>query len=392
MNRFFIPVKPIMLAVGLSCVAGVTESVAQSYLEQNGKVVIEAENFASQTQADVRRWVVFSRNKAPSEIGNFADADPSHAETASGGSYIESLPDTRVNHNEPLIRGENFSAQAGAMAILTYPVYFSEAGRYYVWGRAHSTGPEDNGFHFGLNGDWPESSQRLQFCSGKHQWTWSSQQRRKDNHCGTPNTLWVDIPRRGQHTFMLSMREDGAELDKIILTKDKSFVPQGAGPEQTLYVPKPLPQKTAYTSIDNYVYQLHATTTFTHAETFTDNQEYGVLGLDSSQAKFKDKFVSATHKIKTKGGAKTLKASLVTLSDIAGESEYRVKLNGKLLANVKNHPASQDFQEQVLPLGTIKIKKGDKLEVQAKAVSNGKIEGQYSRAMWRGVLLQRTDG
>ncbi len=362
---------------------------AHSYQEQNGMVVIEAENYATQTQADIRRWITFSKGNTPSEAKQLADADAPHTKGASGGSYIESLPDTRVNHNEALIKGENFSNAAGAMAILTYPVYFSQAGRYYIWGRGFSTGPEDNGFHFGLNGQWPDTSQRMQFCKGKHAWTWSSQQRRPKSHCGTPNTLWVDIPSAGQHTFMLSMREDGAELDKIILTKDKKFIPKKIGPDQTLYTPAPLPKKTGYFSINHYVYKLHATSTFSDVGDFSHDKKHNVLFIDSSNKKHQNVYITATQKMKTKGRAKTLEASLVTLSDVAGESEYRVLHNGKLIAQVKNNPATQDYQEQVLPLGEITFKKGDTLDVQAKAMTNGKIQGQYSRGMWRGVVLQR---
>jgi len=369
--------------------ANASTANTRSHQEQNGMVVIEAENFATQTQADVRRWIIFSEGHTPNEAKHLADADTPHTKDASGGSYIESLPDTRVNHNETLIKGVNFSGAAGAMAILTYPVYFSQAGRYYIWGRGFSTGPEDNGFHFGLNGQWPDTSQRMQFCKGKHKWTWSSQQRRPKSHCGEPHTLWVDIPHAGQHTFMLSMREDGAELDKIILTKDKKFTPKKIGPDHTVYSPAPLAKKTRYLGIDHYVYQLHATSTFSDITDFKHDKKRNVLFIDSSNKKYQNVFVTASQKMKTKGRVKTLNASLVTLSDVAGESEYRVLHNGTLIGQVKNRPATKSDQEQILPLGEITFKKGDTLEVQAKAVSNGKIPGQYSRAMWRGVVLQR---
>lgn len=60
------------------------------------------------------------------------DGDDNHAATASGRAYVEVLPDTRRAHDDKLIAGENFSNQAGEMAILAYPVHFNTAGRYYV--------------------------------------------------------------------------------------------------------------------------------------------------------------------------------------------------------------------------------------------------------------------
>ena len=190
-------------------------------------IVIEAESFATQSLDDKRRWLVFSKNSAPH---HYADADPLHTTNASNGKYIEILPDTRTTHNDAVIEQENFTNQAGTVAALSYPTYFANPGIYYVWARAYSTGSEDNGVHIGLNGQWPKSSQRLQLCEGKHQWSWSSAQRTQNNHCGVPNTIVLTIPSAGVHNVMVSMREDGFELDKLLLTTDKYYVPQGQGP------------------------------------------------------------------------------------------------------------------------------------------------------------------
>ena len=179
--------------------------------ESDGLVLIEAEDFDTQENDDVRRWVRF-------------DDD-----SASGGAYLKILPDTRKTHDDELIRGENFSDVRGAMAVLSYPVYFSQPGRYYIWARAFSTGSEDNSVHFGLNNEWPETAGRMQWCDGKHEWTWSSARRVPDNHCGETLTNWLDVPVEGNYTLNVSMREDGAKLDKIILAKDKAFFPRDAG-------------------------------------------------------------------------------------------------------------------------------------------------------------------
>lgn len=177
-------------------------------IDSDGLVTIEAEDFASQEKDAVRRWVRF-------------DDD-----SASGGAFLKLLPDTRKTHDDELIRGENFSDVRGAVAVLSYPVIFDQAGRYYIWARAFSTGSEDNSVHFGLNNDWPETAGRMQWCDGKRQWTWSSARRVPDNHCGDALTNWFDVPAAGNYTLNVSMREDGVQLDKIILAKDRSFAPK----------------------------------------------------------------------------------------------------------------------------------------------------------------------
>ena len=135
------------------------------------------------------------------------------------------MPDTRADHDQPLKPGENFSDQPG-LCTLTYPVHFAAPGRYYVWVRAHSTGDEDNSLHVGLNGTWPSSGQRLQWCDGKSIWKWESKQRVPENHCGIPHAIYLDVAAAGDHTVQFSMREDGFEFDAFLLTTDRDFVPK----------------------------------------------------------------------------------------------------------------------------------------------------------------------
>lgn len=221
----------VVIFLGMGSLITAHASTVSSYIEINKQVVVEAEDFATQHLADKRRWLVFSNTSVQHP---YADSDVAHVKDASGGKYIEILPDTRTNHSETLVRGENFSDQGGQIGVLTYPIYFTHPGRYYIWARAYSTGSEDNGVHFGINGTWPQTSARLQLCTGKHQWTWSSARRVPDNHCGSTNTVYLDVPTAGVHILMVSMREDGFELDKFILTQDQSFKPEGVGPNRSV--------------------------------------------------------------------------------------------------------------------------------------------------------------
>lgn len=185
--------------------------------EQGAHIHVEAEDFASQSLDEVRRW--YRIDSGSTEGLPQPDHDPAHWQGASGGAYLEALPDTRITHGEKLIVGENFSDFPGKMAILSYDVDFPSAGRWYVWVRTHSTGSEDNGLHVGLNGEWPESGQRLQWCSGKDRWYWDSRRRTDLNHCGTAGAIWLDVPEAGRHTVQFSLREDGFEFDAFALTQ-----------------------------------------------------------------------------------------------------------------------------------------------------------------------------
>ncbi len=71
------------------------------FAEQDGLVAVEAEHFISQTLADTRAFNLSNSNAAPAIE---PDGDPAHAAGASGGAYLEILPDSRRDHSEKLIR------------------------------------------------------------------------------------------------------------------------------------------------------------------------------------------------------------------------------------------------------------------------------------------------
>lgn len=187
---------------------------------QSGKqVVVEAEDFDAVDRQHHRKWNLTTLDSTPDVK---PDPDPNHAEKASGNAYLEILPDTRVTHSDPLVNGVSFTNTPGECSVLYYPIEFKTAGRYYVWVRMCCTGSEDNGLHVGIDGNWPASGARLQF-TGKHgQFQWDSRQRTQKVHTGVLGQIWLDVPTPGLHTIMFSMREDGFEFDKFMLTTENS--------------------------------------------------------------------------------------------------------------------------------------------------------------------------
>ncbi|QDV25511.1 DUF5060 domain-containing protein [Aureliella helgolandensis] len=199
------------------------------FAEADGLVAVEAEHFARQELKEVRAFQISTAEHAPSIE---PDGDPLHIAGAAGGAYVELLPDSRRNHSEKLIKGVNFSNEPGKVAVLTYRVHFANPGRYYVWVRAYSSGSEDNGIHVGIDGTWPESGQRMQWCEGKQSWRWESKQRTEKTHCGEPYKIYLDVPTAGIHEISFSMREDGFEFDRWLMTQTREFSrPDGIGPD-----------------------------------------------------------------------------------------------------------------------------------------------------------------
>jgi hypothetical protein len=216
--------KPVDLSVPI-----VSEAVV--FEEIDGVLAFEAEHFFAQTKTELRKWYITSKNGIPDIT---PDADTAHLVGVSGGAYIEVLPDTRHTHDDKLIAGENFADKPGELAILHYNVYFNTPGRYFVWIRAYSTNSEDDAVHLGFDGEWPESGMRWR-TTVDHQWAWQNKRRypASANNHGS-QISWLDVDKPGQRVLQISMREDGAELDKIILSIDEDYVPEGVGPESKI--------------------------------------------------------------------------------------------------------------------------------------------------------------
>ncbi|NBC83484.1 MAG: hypothetical protein GVY19_08890 [Bacteroidetes bacterium] len=201
----------VMIVVASSC--GNTEPPLR---EKDGFIMVEAENFESPDTSDVRRWYVIDSTFSK----NIQGFNNNYYSSSSKGKYIMLLPDTRVTHDDTLVAGLNFSNEPGKIAIIDYPIYFENPGKYYVWVSAYSSGTEDNGIHVGINGQWPESGARMQWCKNKNQWTWESKQRTDEQHCGVERQIYLDIPTKGLHTISFSMREDGFRFDRFALSKE----------------------------------------------------------------------------------------------------------------------------------------------------------------------------
>ena len=196
----------------------------EPFEEKEGFLEVEAEAYHySSNNGTKRDWYVRSKDAT---VPFFKDKIENHTDTANGNSYIEALPDTRTTHDDNLIHGENFFPIAGVGGIVSYKVKITNPGKYYVWAQAFSSGTEDNGVHVGIDNEWPESGARMQWCDGKNKWTWSSAQRKPDNHCGTPNTVYLTIDEPGEYIISFSMREDGFELDRWIITNNSNFIPK----------------------------------------------------------------------------------------------------------------------------------------------------------------------
>jgi hypothetical protein len=361
--------------------------------EKGGMLSVEAEYFFKQTKSEIRRWYRTSKNEQ-AVVGR--DEDPSHCKNAGNNAYLEILPDTRVTHGDVLIAGENFNNVAGAMGLLHYKVKINNPGRYYVWVRAYSAGSEDNGLHVGMDGTWPESGQRMQWCEGKNEWRWESKQRTQAVHCGEPYLIYLDIDNPGIHEITFSMREDGFEFDRFILEKQKDYIPRGIGPEVevasgTLPPPFSIVDKNPEAK-PSFLYAVEKSVNgmrLLRASSFPiEGTHYYIdrggkwLAIDPDQH---TKAIT-THTYKAKDGVFDL--LLLAVGENDGNSKYSVWVNDRIIGSFQSPASPYSFQEGVKFIslfGNINLQKGDKISVTSEVGSNDGEE--FSRARWSGIAL-----
>jgi len=125
-----------------------------------------------------------------------------------------------------------------------------------------------------------------------------------------------------------------------------------------------------------------------HAPFYIDS-ERSALAIDSSVVAYQGK--SAYADTWFTGGSGVYDISLVTLGDINGESEYRVRVNGEIVGRATNAPVNENWGEQIFLFENIELHKGYDIRVEAKTFSNGLItengEVAFSRGHWRSLEL-----
>ncbi|HUT32139.1 MAG TPA: DUF6055 domain-containing protein [Planctomycetota bacterium] len=156
--------------------------------DRDGLVVIEAEHFARNVAApDGHEWKLDTARKG-----------------YGGSGAMKALPDRRAQHDG------DFAARSPRM---DYVIEFARKGRHWLWVRGFGSNPNTDSIHVGLDlepGDW---GQNVQTGSGKYIWM---------KH---PRPL--DVPAPGVHTLSIWMREDGALIDRILLTGRPEFKVEG---------------------------------------------------------------------------------------------------------------------------------------------------------------------
>jgi len=165
--------------------------------EGDGLICIEAERFSRKIDVGEHAWTVVT------QPAGFA-----------GTGALAALPNKGAGWPKDFV---TTSPRAD------YRIQFAKAGKYYLWLRGNAESGTEDSVHLGLDGKETSSATALTISIGK--WGWS--RRTMANVNGS-----IDVT-AGLHSLNLWMREDGAIVDRILLTPDAKFVPKDQGPPET---------------------------------------------------------------------------------------------------------------------------------------------------------------
>ncbi len=127
-------------------------------------------------------------------------------------------------------------------------------------------------------------------------------------------------------------------------------------------------------------------------EVYSDKNR-DAIAINAAKVELRNLFSAAETTFTGKSG--TYDVTLKTLTETDGESIYRVRLNDQQVGRYVNPATTIDYSPSYGTWRSVEIKKGDRISVESKPHTNGKIpEGDgtaWSRGRWTSLTLNPSD-
>ncbi|MBN1605039.1 MAG: hypothetical protein JW940_00315, partial [Polyangiaceae bacterium] len=159
----------------------------QAFAESGGLVAFEAEHFNAKTAMGDHDWTLFANS------------------AASGGQTLLASPNNGT---------EYLRLYAARSPRLDFEVHFTLAGTYYVWVRGSGASSGDDSCHVGLDGAELGTGTNLAGFTTSLSWV---------GHLDGGERASLAVASAGLHVVNVWMREDGLEVDKLVLTTDPAY-------------------------------------------------------------------------------------------------------------------------------------------------------------------------
>lgn len=355
------------LVAGIGVLCGVSLAAAKSsaIVEPNNEyIVIEAES-----AQELGKWVVHTDNSKYEWIEGF-----------SGEGCIQ-FTGNRENSGPP-------------DSPLTYRFKVEEHGIYRLEARAleapieTNEGDKANDCYLRLIGapEYKGEFSKFYLAGDSYQWSWSVKLELGHGHFEHP----VYTLKEGVHQIQIAGRSKNFFLDRIVLyrlddneeAKDLSLEPVVLADTKS---------EDAY--VFNAVEDFEAVTVPELGTVYVDKWR-NVLGVNAGDVSLRDIFSPAAMTFEGESGIYDLE--LKTMTEIDGESFYRLMINGEQFGRIYKNPESIiDYSPSFYKWRSVRIKKGDTIRIDSMPATNGKIpegdETAWARGRWVEITLTRED-
>ena len=177
---------------------GIRPAAAAGAIQQDsgadGLVSVEAENYDANVSQGGHSWTA------------------SYPSGYSGTSALQATPNNGTNNN---------SGYVSTSPRLDYVINFVKTGVHYVWIRGVGLTGDDDSLHVGLDGAATSTAERISNFATSVSWTDTTM---------SAALATINVTTAGTHTLNLWMREDGTQVDKVVLTTSSTYLPTNDGP------------------------------------------------------------------------------------------------------------------------------------------------------------------
>jgi len=177
-------------------------SSGDHFTEEFGLVALEAES-AQSISGDADRWAFSDLSVGHAGAGFMEAGDPS------GDDYGDTTDGSRMS----------------------WEIEFTSTGTYYVWARMAQNTDDHDAIHIGLDGNLTSYGGEGMFVADPG-WNWA-------NSIENETLNWrafVDVATPGRHTFDVWVKEDGVQLDRLVLVQSATWTPgQTTGPNESAF-------------------------------------------------------------------------------------------------------------------------------------------------------------
>jgi uncharacterized repeat protein (TIGR01451 family) len=169
-----------------------------AFQESGGQVIMETEHFVGFDERTGRSWLT------QRALGGYV-----------GPGYLGALPDTDLQFT-PIYT--NTSPE------VRYTIHFTATGTYYLWLRGYAPNGAGDSLYIALD----DQPAKVLTGFAPQAWQWANSDVQLSS-----NPVTINVTEAGLHTLHLWQREDGLRLDRILLTRDDSYIPTGDGPPES---------------------------------------------------------------------------------------------------------------------------------------------------------------